>query len=99
MNKEQEDLNLANCVKMSVDRGWGYSSFKNFVSQFVLTENDEEQWQFDFESYVLSSANKYEHPGTWGLDYYNNRWDIRKYNKFIKELSPNNRRVGRYIKQ
>ena len=86
---EKQDLYLANCVKISVERGWGYSAFKDFIRQFLLTDNDEDQWQLDFESYVLTidaliTGHKYEHPGEWGEEYFNVRWNTKKWLKFKK---------------
>lgn len=86
-----EEINKG--VKLAVRSGWGLSNFKRFISQFLLTENNEDQWTFDFESYclTLTSINpeklfQYTHPSNWAVEYYQDRWDLEKMNRSLEDL-------------
>ena len=74
-----------------VSQWYPLSNFKRFVSQFLLTENDEEQWTFDYQSYALSTYDaKNEglaaHPMHWADEYYRERLDNKKYKESMENL-------------
>ena len=60
-----------------VSKEWPLSKFKAFVSTFLKTENDEDQWTFDYESFALANyrAAKFYAPKEWAPEYYQERWD------------------------
>lgn len=60
-----------------VSKEWPLSKFKTFVSTFLQTENNEDQWTFDYESFALSAyrSKKEWEPKFWAPEYYQERWD------------------------
>lgn len=51
------------------------SKFKTEINKGLLTTNDEDQWTFDYESYLGSiSGGIYVTPTEWGEEYYMDRW-------------------------
>ncbi len=73
--------------KKAIEWHWGIDNFKRFMSQFIKREMDEEQWTFDYESYVLDlNEEKYEHPQKWAAEYYGNDWDKEKLDSAIEDL-------------
>ena len=85
---EKYDNELIEGIKLANKYLWGLSNFKRFISQYLKTENDEDQWTRDYESYCLClfGAKKYIHPGGWAEDYYQERWDIEKMNKSLETI-------------
>lgn len=67
-----------------ISKKYPLSKFKEFVSKYLKTENNEDQWTFDYESYALHNASlreDYTEPlEEWTIDYYRDRWDLEKYN-------------------
>ena len=91
LDKKEQD-NLKTGIKLANKYLWGLSNFKRFIAQFLKTNNDEDQWTFDYESYCLYlmslKEQKYEwiHPSSWAVEYYQERWDNNKMNKSLKSL-------------
>jgi len=53
------------------------TKFKKEVMQGLLTTNDEDQWTFDYESYLgVLSNGIYKSPTSWAEDYYFGRWSL-----------------------
>jgi hypothetical protein len=51
------------------------SKFYKEIMQGLTTTNNEDQWTFDYESYLFAIANGiYVSPTYWGKDYYFGRW-------------------------
>jgi hypothetical protein len=71
---------------------WGLTNFKRFIAQFLKTQNNEDQWTFDYESYCFSlgmlKEEKYKwiHPSNWAVEYYQERWNNDKMNKSLESL-------------
>ena len=91
--RELEKLTTMQGVELANKYIWGLSNFKRFVSQFLKTENNEDQWIFDYKSYCLyltmlnkDTFLKYLHPINWASEYYQERWDNNKMNKCIKSI-------------
>lgn len=87
------DKKLIKGIEIANSFKWGLSNFKRFVSQFLKTGNDEDDWTFDYESYCLQLTgiyperlHRYVHPSNWAADYYQDRWDSDKMNKSIESL-------------
>tara|TARA_R110000851_G_scaffold45570_1_gene111452 strand:+ start:284 stop:622 length:339 start_codon:yes stop_codon:yes gene_type:complete len=91
INKKEQD-NLIKGLEIANKNLWGLTNFKRFIEQFLKTQNNEDQWTFDYESYCcqLSSLKeeKYEwiHPSNWAVEYYQERWNSDKMNKSLKSL-------------
>lgn len=86
---KQYETDLSNCISI-VSKEWPLSKFKEFVSSFLTTTNDEDQWTFDYECYALDMGEEGErhslHPKHWAPEFYQERWDDRKHkSKTIKE--------------
>ena len=87
---EQFENELSEAIHL-VSKDWPLNKFKRFVSQFLMTKNDEDQWTFDYESYALSMyRTKREelnlHPMHWAPDYFFDRWDDKKFKASIESL-------------
>ena len=106
-SKELEEINqietdnLRYGIELANKYLWGLSNFKRFIAQFLKTENDEDQWTFDYESYCLYLTIlkkdvflKYLHPSNWAVEFYQERWDNDKMNKSLESL----RRIARSSK-
>ena len=53
------------------------TKFKNEIKQGLLTANNEDQWTFDYESYLGALSNGiYESPTEWAEQYYFGRWSL-----------------------
>jgi hypothetical protein len=51
------------------------TKFKDEIKQGLLTANDEDQWTFDYESFLFSISNGiYEEPKEWAKEHYMDRW-------------------------
>ncbi|MGK0447560.1 MAG: hypothetical protein ACJA2M_001337 [Polaribacter sp.] len=91
IDKKEQD-NLVKGLEIANKNLWGLTNFKRFISQFLKTQNDEDQWTFDYESYCCQLSGlkeqKYEwiHPSNWAVEYYQERWNNNKMNKSIKSL-------------
>lgn len=88
---EQYKNEERNAVEYVSKLGWSFSNFKRFISQFLLTNNDEEQWVFDYQSYADNAYNNRIpphkiHPSKWAREFYGDRWDKKKFNKAIESL-------------
>ena len=86
----QFENELSGAIKV-VSKHWPLSKFKRFVSQFLTTTNNEEQWTFDYESYALAMYRTKVmimqlHPMHWAPEYYQERWDYNKFKKSIESL-------------
>lgn len=88
-----ETDNLRHGIELANKYLWGLSNFKRFISQFLKTENDEDQWTFDYQSYCLwltilkkDVFLRLLHPSNWAVEYYQDRWDIEKMNKSLESL-------------
>jgi hypothetical protein len=47
------------------------TKFKKEISKLLETGNDEDQWTYDYESYLYSLASGYySTPTEWGSEYY-----------------------------
>lgn len=89
-SEAQFEHDLREAIRL-VSKHWPLSQFKRFISQFLLTTNDEEQWTFDYESYALAMyANKAVglelHPMKWAPEFYQERWNHEKFKKGIESL-------------
>ena len=72
---EQVNVDLLKGRKVARSRGMRLSIFKQEVSLGLLTDNNEDQWTFDYESYLLAlSRGKYQSPTNWAKEYYQGRW-------------------------
>ena len=90
-NEKQYEEELSECIE-KVSKHYPLSIFKRFVGQFLLTENDEDQWTFDYESYALvMGRSTYEggqmHPINWAPEYYQDRWDKKSFELFESQIS------------
>jgi hypothetical protein len=88
--KQQFENELSEAIHL-VSKQWPLSKFKRFVSQFLMTTNDEDQWTFDYESYALTMNRenrdgKNLHPMHWAPEYFQDRWDDKKFNAGIESL-------------
>lgn len=73
--------------KKAIEWNWGLDNFKQFMTRFIKRDMDEDQWTFDYESYVLDlNEEKYEHPQIWAAEYYGNDWDKEKWDAEIEDL-------------
>jgi hypothetical protein len=53
------------------------TKFKNEIKQGLLTTNNEDQWTFDYESFLGAISNGiYESPTEWAEQYYFGRWSL-----------------------
>ena len=80
-----------------VSKHYPLSKFKKFISQFLLTENTEDQWTYDYESYAMFMYHGRDsklsiHPTQWAYGYYRERWDLEK--ERLSMLSIKNIAVG-----
>lgn len=87
---KQGNENLVKGIEIANKYSWGLTNFKRFISQFLKTESDEDQWTWDFESYCgqLTGLKDYRwvHPMHWAVEYYQDRWDIDEMNKSLDSL-------------
>ncbi len=73
--------------KIAVKYNWNFTNFKRFIGQFLKRQNNEDQWVFDYESWVLTlEENYYEHPSKWAEEYFGEDWDLVKMNKSLESL-------------
>jgi uncharacterized short protein YbdD (DUF466 family) len=73
--------------KQAAKWNWNFSNFKRFMSQFLKHTNNEDQWVFDYESYVEAlNMEIYYHPAMWAKEYFRERWDTEKYDKALERL-------------
>jgi hypothetical protein len=87
---QQFENELCEAIRL-VSKDWPLSKFKRFVSQFLRTTNDEDQWTFDYESYALamhrSNRNNINlHPMNWAPEHFFDRWDNEKFNESLESL-------------
>ena len=74
--KEYED-ELSNGRKVARKRGVSLTKFKIDIMKGLTTKNCEDQWTFDYESYLLTIARgKFQTPIDWGEGYYFERWSL-----------------------
>lgn len=70
MTKEYE-RDLIKGRKVAEQNGMKFSCFKNEISKDVDLDNDEDQWVFDYQSYLLSiSTGNFDSPKNWAKEYY-----------------------------
>ena len=61
------DVARANGVKLS--------GFKKDIKKYLKTANNEDQWTYDYESYLLNiSDGRFIEPVIWGREYYFGKW-------------------------
>lgn len=73
--------------QLAIQCKWNFTNFKRFISQFLKRNNNEDQWVFDYESWVDTlKPDRYEHPSKWAKFYYEKDWDLEKMNKSIEGL-------------
>lgn len=54
------------------------SKFKKEISKGLSTTNNEDQWTFDYQSYLYELSNGiYESPTDWAERYYHERWSLK----------------------
>jgi hypothetical protein len=87
---EKFDNELSEAVK-AVSKNYPLSNFKRFVSQYLLYTNDEDQWTFDYESYVLAIYRSKcegikQHPMNWAPEHYAENWNHDKFKKSLESL-------------
>lgn len=76
--------------KYAVKMGWNFTNFKRFIVQFLKRDNDEDQWVFDYQSFVLTlKPDYYEHPSEWAQEYFGKDWDGEKMNKQLDKMYKN----------
>ena len=73
MEKHDESL-LCQGIKIARLHRMNLSAFKKIISPNISTENDEDQWTFDYESFLQAIAFGYEDPVIWGKGFYRERW-------------------------
>lgn len=84
--KEQEQIDVE--AISHVSKHWPLSKFKEFISQFLIEENTEDQWTFEYTCYavmVYTTCSKL-HPMYWAPDFYGDRWNHEKFNKSLKSF-------------
>lgn len=72
--KKTDELRLCAGIEIARLHRMNLSEFKKIINQNISTENDEDQWAFDYESYLLSISIGYEDPVNWGKGFYQERW-------------------------
>jgi len=62
-----------------------FSKFKQEIFKHLTSENNEDQWTFDYESYLVGIARSkiFQTPTEWGKEYYYERWQMNKNKKNI----------------
>jgi len=62
---------VARANKMSLTK------FKTEIEKGLLTTNDEDQWTFDYQSFLGAISNGiYENPTEWAEEYFDGRWSL-----------------------
>jgi hypothetical protein len=73
--------------QLAIKWNWNFTNFKRFISQFLKRKYNEDQWVFDYESYVDTlKPDRYEHPCKWAEFHYQEDWDIEKVNESLESL-------------
>ena len=63
--------------EVAQNNGVNLTKFKTQIRLGLLTEINEDQWTFDYESYLAAiSRGKFLQPIDWGEDYYFGRWSL-----------------------
>ena len=87
VEREQFEKHFEEKRKIAVKYNWNYTNFKRFIGQFLIRKNDEDQWVFDYDSWVLTlKPDYYEHPSNWAEEFYGKDWDLVKMNKSLESL-------------
>ena len=76
---EQEFNNdLSKGISVARANNMNLTRFKKEIGEGLLTENNEDQWTFDYESYLcgLSNGVVFESPKEWAEQYYFGRWSL-----------------------
>lgn len=90
-SEELEKQRLAEWKKkhhIAIRWNWNFTNFKRFASHFLKRNNNEDQWIFDYESWVdtLKLDGEYKHPSEWCEFYYQEDWDTEKMKKSLLSM-------------
>lgn len=72
--QKQDDELIGKGIGIAKLNEMSLSKFKNIISKHISAENNEDQWTFDYESYLSQIVFYYETPLQWGELFYNERW-------------------------
>lgn len=75
--KQEFDDKLSKGINVARTNNMSLSKFKKEIKKGLTTTNDEDQWTFDYESFLCAISNGvYESPTEWGKEYYFERWSL-----------------------
>jgi len=64
-------------TKVARANNMNLTKFKTEIEKGLLTTNDEDQWTFDYQSFLGAISNGiYESPTEWAEEYFNGRWSL-----------------------
>lgn len=79
LGKEEREFSakMLKGTKVARANNMSLTKFKTEIEKGLLTTNDEDQWTFDYQSFLGAISNGiYESPTEWGKEYFNGRWSL-----------------------
>ncbi len=73
--KKMMDFHMLIGGDMVRQNGMSFSLFKHEISNYLNDLPTEDDWVFDYQSYLLNNTCNYISPEEWGEDYYEDRWE------------------------
>lgn len=68
---------LSKGIEVARNNGINLTKFKIEILKGLTSKNDEDQWTFDYESYLSAIARgNFQTPLEWGEEYYFERWSL-----------------------
>ena len=76
--RAEEEFNITKGAEIAKNNGINLTKFKQEINKGLTTVNDEDQWTYDYESYllVLYRCETFISPIEWGSEFYPGRWSL-----------------------
>jgi len=70
------EQNLQKGIDIARKHNINLTKFKQEISKHLTTKNDEDQWTWDYQSYLegLARSTIFQTPIEWGKEFYYERW-------------------------
>ena len=70
------EQNLQKGIDIARKHNINLTKFKQEISKHLTTKNDEDQWTWDYQSYLegLARITIFQAPVEWGKEFYHERW-------------------------
>ena len=74
--KIEEAFKIARGTDIAWNNNINLTKFKKEISKRLTTNNNEDQWTYDYSSYLLVLSNGiFINPIEWGKEFYPGRWN------------------------